>query len=250
MKLRQSDPTGRGRRLRSTPSFRWDLLLKVGGSLGRSTALRPLLQRIALLAHRRRLLVVPGGGAFAELVRDQMSRLRIDEKTAHHMALLAMDQYGLLLSSLSRCSTGVDNLRAAELVAEAGRVPILLTASLIQREPGLERSFRLTSDSIAAFLAGRLRAAHLILLKSVRKPAERIRDRASAEALARRGIVDPLFPEMLPPNTTAWVLCGRRPQDLDRFMPVGPRAAARGRGAGFRNRTVPRSRREGLRGTT
>ena len=235
--------------MRSTPSFRWDLLLKVGGSLGRGTALRPLLQRIALLAHRRRLLVVPGGGAFAELVRDQMSRQRIDEKTAHHMALLAMDQYGLLLSSLSRRSTGVDNLRAAELVAEAGRVPILLTASLIQREPALERSFRLTSDSIAAFLAGRLRAAHLILLKSVRKPAERIRDRASAEALARRGIVDPLFPEMLPPNTTAWILCGRRPQDLDRFMPVRPRAAAKGRGIGFRNRPAPRLRREGLRGT-
>src|SRR2546427_2164743 len=111
------------------------------------------------------------------------------------MALLAMDQYGLLLSSLSRCSTGVDNLRAAELVAEAGRVPILLTASLIQREPGLERSFRLTSDSIAAFLAGRLRAAHPILLKSGRKPAGRIPDRPPAEAPARRRVGAPPFPQ-------------------------------------------------------
>jgi 5-(aminomethyl)-3-furanmethanol phosphate kinase len=236
--------------LRSTSSFRWDLLLKVGGSLGRSGALRPLLQRIALLAHRRRLLVVPGGGEFADLVRGQTTRLRIDEKTAHHMALLAMDQYGLLLSSLSRRATGVDNLRAAELVAEAGRVPILLTASLVQREPGLERSFRLTSDSIAAFLAGRLHSTHLILLKSVRKQAERIRDRASAEALARRGVVDPLFPEMMPARTTAWILCGRRPQDLDRFMPVVSRTAARGRRAGPRSSTAPRPRPQGLRGTT
>jgi len=236
--------------LRSTPSFRWDLLLKVGGSLGRSTALRPLLQRIALLAHRRRLLVIPGGGAFADLVRDQMGRLRIDERTAHHMALLAMDQYGLLLSSLSRRSTGVDNLRAAELVAEAGRVPILLTASLIRREPALERSFRLTSDSIAAFLAGRLKATHLVLLKSVRKPVERVRDRAGAEALARRGVVDPLFPEMLPASTTAWVLCGRRPAELDRFMPVVARNAARGRGVRPGAGRAPRARREAQRGTT
>ena len=236
--------------MRSTPSFRWDLLLKVGGSLGRSAALIPLLQRIALLARRRRLLVVPGGGVFADLVRGQMARRRIDERTAHHMALLAMDQYGLLLSSLSKRSTGVDNLRAAELVAEAGRVPILLTASLIRREPALERSFRLTSDSIAAFLAGRLRTAHLILLKSVRKPAERIRDRATAEALARRGVVDPLFPEMLPPDTSAWVLCGRRPEVLDRFMPAVTRAGARGRGAVPRAAAAARARREALRETT
>ena len=236
--------------MRSTPSFRWDLLLKVGGSLGRSAALIPLLQRIALLARRRRLLVVPGGGVFADLVRGQMARQRIDERTAHHMALLAMDQYGLLLSSLSKRSTGVDNLRAAELVAEAGRVPILLTASLIRREPALERSFRLTSDSIAAFLAGRLRTTHLILLKSVRKPAERIRDRASAESLARRGVVDSLFPEMLPPNMSAWVLCGRRPEVLDRFMPPVTRAGARGRGAGPRGAAAARARREALRETT
>lgn len=236
--------------MRSVSPFRWDLLLKVGGSLGRSDALRPLLQRISLLAHRRRLLVIPGGGEFADLVRGHMTRLRIDEKTAHHMALLAMDQYGLLLSSLSRRATGVDNLRAAELVAEAGRVPILLTASLIRREPALERSFRLTSDSIAAFLAGRLRSTHLVLLKSVRKQAERIRDRASAEALVRRGVVDPLFPEMLPARTTAWILCGRRPQELDRFMPVVSRSATRGRTIGLRRRAAPRPRPQGLRGTT
>jgi 5-(aminomethyl)-3-furanmethanol phosphate kinase len=236
--------------LRSTPSFRWDLLLKIGGSLGRGATLRPLLQRIALLARRRRLLVVPGGGVFADLVRDQMGRLRIDERTAHHMALLAMDQYGLLLSSLSRRSAGVDNLRAAELVAEAGRVPILLTASLIRREPGLERSFRLTSDSIAAFLAGRLRAAHLVLLKSARRPAERIRNREGAEALVRRGVVDPLFPEVLPASTTAWVLCGRRPGDLDRFMPLIHRSAAMGREISPRSGPAPRVRRAGLRGTS
>jgi aspartokinase-like uncharacterized kinase len=236
--------------MRGTLRFRWDLLLKVGGSLGRSTALSPLMQRIALLARRRRLLVVPGGGVFADLVREQMARLRIDERTAHHMALLAMDQYGLLLSSLSRRATGVDNLRAAELVAEAGRVPVLLASSMIQQETGLERSFRLTSDSIAACLAGRVGAAHLVLLKSAGRPAGRVRDREAAEALARRGIVDPLFPEMLPARTTAWVLCGRRPEHLDRFMPAVRRATATGRTVGLVARSGPRRRREELRGTT
>jgi len=232
-----------------TLSFRWDLLLKVGGSLGHGPALPALMQRIALLARRRRLLVVPGGGVFADLVRRQMARLRLDQATAHHMALLAMDQYGLLLSSLSRRTTAVDNLRAAELVAEAGRVPILLASSLVGREAGLERSFRLTSDSIAAFLAARVRVAHLVLLKSVRKPDGRIRDRAAAEALASQGVVDPLFPELLPPKTTVWVLCGRDPARLDRFMQAGRRAVRPRRLLTPRGETPSRGRPEGHRET-
>jgi aspartokinase-like uncharacterized kinase len=235
--------------LRGTPPFRWDLLLKVGGSLGQRPSLRPLLQRIALLAGRRRLIVVPGGGMFADLVREQMRRRGIDERTAHHMALLAMDQYGLLLSSLGRRSAAVDNLRAAELVAEAGRVPILLASSLVRGEAALERSFRLTSDSIAAWLAGRLRAAHLVLLKSVGGPPGRLRDRAAADQLARRGIVDPLFPGMLPAKSSVWVLNGRRPSELDRFMPVIRRDGARPRGVARRAGDAARSRRTGLRAT-
>ena len=209
---------------------RWDLLLKVGGSLGQGPALSPLMQRIGLLARRRRLLVVPGGGAFGRLVRRQMARVRFDEATAHHMALLAMDQYGLLLSSLSRRTTVVDNLRAAELVAEAGRVPILLASSLVVGETRLERSFRLTSDSIAAFLAARVQASQLILLKSVKKPATRIWDRAAAEAMARQGLVDPLFPELLPAKSAVWILFGREPAQLDRFMqPARPLLSRPGR---------------------
>ena len=166
------------------------------------------------------------------------------------MALLAMDQYGLLLASLTKRTTAVDNLRAAELVAEAGRVPILLASSLVRAEGSLERSFRLTSDSIAAFLAGRLRTAHLVLLKSVRNPVGRLRDRAAAERLARRGIVDPLFPGMLPAKTATWVLSGRRPSDLDRFMPVVRRNGATARAVTPGMRTGSRSRRAGLRATT
>jgi len=227
--------------LRGTTPFRWELLLKVGGSLGQRASLRPLLQRIALLAGRRRLLVVPGGGLYADLVRDQMRRRGIDERTAHHMALLAMDQYGLFLSSLMRRSAAVDNLRTAELVAEAGRVPILLASSLVRGETTLERSFRLTSDSIAAYLAGRLRAAHLVLLKSVSRPPGRLRDRASADRLARHGVVDPLFAGMMPATSAIWVLNGRRPSELDRFMPIVRRDGAGRRPATARPVVTARS---------
>ena len=50
------------------------------------------------------------------------------------------------------------------------------------------------------------------------KPATRIRDRADAEAMAKQGVVDPLFPQLLPPKSAVWILFGREPAQLDRFM--------------------------------
>ena len=47
-------------------------------------------------AHR--IVVVPGGGPFADAVRDFDRSLGLSPHTAHWMALLAMDQYGHVLA--------------------------------------------------------------------------------------------------------------------------------------------------------
>ena len=77
-----------------------DAVLKVGGSLSRGDRLHGLCQEIGRVGLRYRLLVVPGGGEFADLVRNHYSRYSLGETTAHRMALLAMDQYGCLLGDL------------------------------------------------------------------------------------------------------------------------------------------------------
>jgi 5-(aminomethyl)-3-furanmethanol phosphate kinase len=204
---------GDGRR-----SFRWDLLVKLGGSLGSGRALAPLLTTLATLARRHRILVIPGGGVFADLVRREKARRRLPAATAHRMALLAMDQYGLLLAAVCPDARPVANLEAATGVARRGRLPILLASGLIGAERGLERTFRLTSDSIAAHLAGVTRARRLVLLKSVPRPPVRIADRVRARSLARRGVVDPLFPALLPASAESWIVNGRAPREVERFL--------------------------------
>jgi aspartokinase-like uncharacterized kinase len=212
------------------PAF--DLLVKIGGSLGRDRALPRLLRRLAGMARRRRLLAVPGGGRFADLVRRERSRLAIPEAAAHRMALLAMDQYALLLAALCPGARRVETLAAARRVARAGRLPILLCSGIVERAPRLERSFRLTSDSIAAWLAGRAGARRLLLLKSVRRPDGAVRSRGALRALARHGLVDPLFPAMVPDGVEVIVLNGRRPGDLERRLSEACRRAAGRRRAG------------------
>src|SRR5439155_717735 len=81
--------------------------------------------------------------------------------------------------------------------ARAGGLPILLASGMVMRAKGLERTFRLTSDSIAAHIAGRTRPRRFVLLKSVAGEAAPLAGRAGAARLARLGVVDPLFPALL-----------------------------------------------------
>ncbi len=187
----------------------WDFVFKVGGSLGQSRSLPRLLQRIGRLARSRRVLVVPGGGRFADLVRTERARLRLDEDVAHRMALRAMDQYGLLLASLVPRAAATAGLREARRAASRGRVPVLLASGMVERERRIERTFRLTSDSIAALVARRTGAARLVLLKRCAGPAGPAENRGEIERLARRGVVDPLFPVMAPRGAEIWIIDGR-----------------------------------------
>ena len=166
------------------------------------------MRALAALASRRSILVVPGGGSFADLVRRERRRHRLRAPKAHAMALLAMDQYGLLLAAATPRAQLVRTLAAARRVAAAGRLPVLLASRLVGASPGLERSFRLTSDSIAAHLAGRSGARRLLLLKSVPGLDLAIVDRGDVGRAIRRGWVDPLFARHLPPGVETRLLDG------------------------------------------
>jgi aspartokinase-like uncharacterized kinase len=72
-------------------------VVKLGGSLAGSERLREWL---AALAGQPGLVLVPGGGPFADAVRAAQGALRFDDATAHHLAMLAMEQYGRALCAL------------------------------------------------------------------------------------------------------------------------------------------------------
>ncbi len=73
-------------------------IVKLGGSLARSERLTAWLDSLAEAAGE--VVVVPGGGPFAERVREMQQRWRFDDPTAHHLALLAMEQFGRMLAVL------------------------------------------------------------------------------------------------------------------------------------------------------
>ena len=56
------------------------------------------------------MLVVPGGGPFADAVRAVDEQVGLDDATAHALALRAMDQLGVLLRPLLPAAELLDDL--------------------------------------------------------------------------------------------------------------------------------------------
>jgi aspartokinase-like uncharacterized kinase len=138
------------------------------------------------------VVVVPGGGPFADQVRTLQKRRRFDDAAAHHMALLAMEQYGRMLSALEPGLHPVASRAEFARARRAGRAAVWMPTRMVLADPAIAASWDITSDSLAAWLARKLRANRLVLVKSVT-----ITNGATAVDLARRGIVDAAFPAYL-----------------------------------------------------
>lgn len=142
-----------------------EVVVKVGGRLARANGLRALCIRLAALGSRHRMLVVPGGSVFADAVRDFDARMGLSSGAAHWMAVLAMDQYGYALADLVPGSTPVRSLEVARVAAAGGSVPVLLPSDLVRSVDALPHDWSVTSDTIAAWVAGECGASRLVLLK-------------------------------------------------------------------------------------
>ena len=143
-----------------------DIVVKVGGGLLASPGhLDAVLAELASAASARRLLVIPGGGPFADAVREVDRELTLSDEAAHWMAVLAMDQYAHLLVSRLRTGGIVSDAAAIAAQLDQGRLPVLAPFRWLRDADPLPHSWDVTSDSIAAWIAGEVGARRLVLVK-------------------------------------------------------------------------------------
>ena len=158
-------------------------VLKIGGAVCRDAATRrDALSAVRRLARERRVLVVPGGGVFADEVRSSQGAQGFSDDVAHWMAILAMDQMARVIAGELDGAQLIHLRSEVGAVHEAGRIPVLAPHTWIRAEDPLPHSWDITSDSIAAFIAGSLGARELVLLKPVDGSVTAMTDRGFAKS--------------------------------------------------------------------
>jgi 5-(aminomethyl)-3-furanmethanol phosphate kinase len=168
----------------SPPVATVETVVKLGGGvLAHLEHFDAALGAIGAAASVRSLLIVPGGGPFADAVRDVDRRIGLSDAAAHWMAVLAMDQYAHLIAAKLAGAAVVDD--PAEISAALGthRIPVLAPSRWMRETDPLPHSWDVTSDSIAAWVAGRLGARRLVLVKPPGSSGESLVDAYFARAL-------------------------------------------------------------------
>jgi 5-(aminomethyl)-3-furanmethanol phosphate kinase len=162
-------------------------IVKLGGSHASGPHLKNWLAAIATEAGA--IVIVPGGGPFADAVRSAQASMGYDDSAAHAMALMAMAQFGRALQSLNPALSMTASRSAISRALKDGKVPVW-SPETMARAAALPETWALTSDSLAAWLAGVLGACSLVLVKHGRFEAATV----DVRDLVADGVVDPLFP--------------------------------------------------------
>jgi|SRR5665647_838619 len=177
-------------------------VIKLGGSLLGSPELLKWLE--VLTRHGDgKIVIVPGGGIFADAVRESQKLSNSSDVVAHKMAVMAMDQYAVLMTGLNPALVTAES----ELeIAERGwqhRTVVWMPSKMVCADETIPANWQVTSDSLAAWLASRLNAQQLILVKSQRPKLEQI----SLERLIKDGMVDEHFGDFTAgQNFRTWIV--------------------------------------------
>lgn len=166
-------------------------VVKLGGSLLRSPALPQWLDALAQHGGGR-AIIVPGGGPFADLVRSEQARTGFHDEAAHWMAILAMEQFGFLIEALREpfCAAATEQQLHAALAR--GGVPVWLAYPMVVCDESLPRNWSVSADSLALWLAVRLQADGLLLVKSQSVPGAG----TDLATLVAGGLLDAHFPAL------------------------------------------------------
>ncbi|MEO8157325.1 MAG: hypothetical protein ABI648_05975 [Betaproteobacteria bacterium] len=163
-------------------------VVKLGGSLARSDELPKWLDVVAT-AGAGQVVLVPGGGPWADEVRVAQAREGFDDGVAHRKALRAMEQYGNVLCRMRANFMAAHDVAAIDEALRNAQVAVWMPYEMVFDDVSIPQTWDVTSDSLAAWLARKIGAARLVLVKSVPVSDPGMR----AVDMANNGWVDACF---------------------------------------------------------
>jgi aspartokinase-like uncharacterized kinase len=177
------------------------VVYKLGGSLLEWAGLADALDRV--LEHEipgRSVALVGGGGTSADAVLRWDEAHELGAACAHQLAIAAMDFNARMIRELLQKRGRAFVTQAEDLRPGAILIPDMEDELRLAGNEVPGPSWEVTSDSLAAWLARRLGATRIVLLKSTDPPE----DRRLATATARQ-LVDSRFAESVRGLEVEWI---------------------------------------------
>ena len=164
--------------------------VKIGGSLYDSRYLVEWLFAINEYSAKN-IVIIPGGGPFADQVRHADEMHHLDQTHAHNMAVMGMQQYGTLLVSLCPNIVLANTVDKIHMAWKKSKVAIWEPYDMLREECDLDRSWDITSDSLSVWLSNKLGLKNLLLVKS----SNDVLKEKNIENLSNKNCIDPHFCE-------------------------------------------------------
>ena len=172
------------------------VVVKLGGSVLTAAHIDSVLAEVSRASHTVPLLIVPGGGPFADAVRAADRSLGLGDDAAHWMAILAMDQSAHAITARLPASILVTRSGDVDQALVRRRIPVLAPYGWLREDDPLPHSWDITSDSISAWIAGQIGASRLVLVKP--------------PGASGSDLVDPCFERVLPPQVEKTIVTADR----------------------------------------
>jgi hypothetical protein len=186
------------------------IVVKFGGSL--IIHARRVVRELARYADnsKQTILLIPGGSVFANTVRTIDRQHNLSPSAAHWMAVLAMEQYGLLLCD----RTGAYPVRE---IPEKRGLFVLLPSQMLHNRDELEHSWKVTSDTIAAWVAHMQKSEFIKAtdVEGIYLNGELLRETCASTLINHNTCLDTALPEFLQHNAMdCRVVCGRSSEPI------------------------------------
>ncbi|HUU78692.1 MAG TPA: hypothetical protein VMX55_10125 [candidate division Zixibacteria bacterium] len=205
-------------------------LIKFGGSLSEKGTSEQLMQLGKILNKiyftNQKFVILPGGGEFAEKVRQSQKRLLFSDEAAHWMAIKAMELHALLLQDFIPNSIvlKINSLENLDILNK--NIPILKVMDFMRRDSKLEHNWNVTSDAIAIEIANYLGLRKIIFLKDIdgiNRDGELIPKIKASDLKKMQNIpLDKKSPNLLIKNhIKAIIINGLYPERIEKFLKDG-----------------------------
>lgn len=144
-------------------------IFKIGGSILEDFEnLRSTVSQLHRLFEKniiQKIIIIPGGGTFANFIRKIYSELKFTDELAHWMAIISMNYNGI---EISKKIPELKIFEDYDKLKEINKVfAIFLPYQFLKENDRLPHNWHVTSDSIALFLSKTFGLEECFLIKDV-----------------------------------------------------------------------------------